>query len=67
MNDIKYLDFEPETKGSSFWKGTNYETTEDLMVKVSHWKQLNPSNKIINIETVQKYKKHYNRRTDDIV
>jgi hypothetical protein len=67
MQEIKYKDFIPVVKEKSFWGGEDYETTAELMPKVNKWRRENPNLKILNIETIQKHHKLYNKRKDDII
>ncbi|WP_338350051.1 hypothetical protein [Nonlabens tegetincola] len=49
---MKFIDFAPKTVSKTFWKGTTYETLDDVMPRVEEWLRKNYSFEIINVETI---------------
>jgi len=62
INEINYIDFEPEVVSKSFWKGNNYETTDVVMERVNDWVRKNYNTKIINVETLLLPTMTYNKQ-----
>lgn len=52
INELHYIDFEPQIVSKSFWKGNDYESTAIVMERVNEWVRRNYNSKIINVETL---------------
>lgn len=62
INEINYIDFEPEVTTKSFWMGNEYEPTTVVLERVNEWIRKNYNFKIINVETMLVPTMRYNKK-----
>ncbi|WP_438961258.1 hypothetical protein [Nonlabens sp.] len=65
INEINYIDFEPEVITKSFWKGNEYESTKEVLERVNEWIRKNYNSKIINVETMLMPNMRYNKKNSN--